>query len=77
MTKLGDGLRFNDPRTAGADRQCHDPRPTYITYGPMLCVLRIWTDEEWLESEGSERSIEYARVPGLGWIGAVPVQCMN
>jgi hypothetical protein len=76
MTKLNDSFRFNDLATR-LDRKTPDLLPTYIKCGPMLCELRIWTDTEWLESEGAEQSIAFTRVPGLGWIGAVPVGCMN
>jgi hypothetical protein len=76
MTKLNDGLRFNDPVTR-FDRKSDDPLTMYITCGPMLCELRVWSDAEWLESEGSELPIALTRVPGLGWIGAVSVECMN
>jgi hypothetical protein len=75
MTKFNDRLGFDDP--AMLDRESHDRMPTYITCGPMLCELRIWTEAEWLESGRLERPIAFARVRGLGWIGAVPVECMN
>ena len=76
MTKLNDRLRFNGP-ALGPDRESPDSQPMYIACGPMLCELRIWTEAEWLESEGLERPIAMTRVPGLGWIGAVPIECMN
>ena len=51
--------------------------PIYITCGSMLCELRIWTAAELFESKELERATALTRVPGLGWIGAVPIECMN
>jgi hypothetical protein len=76
MTRLNDSVRFNR-RETGPDLWSHDSQPTYITCGPMLCELRIWTEAEWLESGRSERPIAVTKVYGLGRIGAVPVECMN
>ena len=72
MTSPIDSLRFEVP-AAGPNSM----RPIYITCGAMLCELRIWTEVEWTELKDSERSLAVTRVPGLGWIGAVPIECMN
>jgi hypothetical protein len=72
MTIPGDTLRLCAP-AAGRDRM----PPIYITCDSMLCELRVWTTTELLESRELERALALTRVPGLGWIGAVPIECMN
>jgi hypothetical protein len=54
-----------------------EPESMLITSGPMLCSLRVWTDEQWDELPESARPAQSTRVPGLGWVGAVPVACLN
>ncbi len=72
MTIPGDRFRFS-ARAAGSDRM----PPMYVTCGSMLCELRIWTTTELIASKELERAIALTRVPGLGWKGAVPIECMN
>lgn len=48
-----------------------------VTAGPMLCQLRIWTEQEWDALAECDRPIEFVHVPGLGWLGALPVECLN
>jgi hypothetical protein len=48
-----------------------------ITSGPMLCRLRIWTEAEWAVLPDARRPERYTHVPGLGWIGAIPIACLN
>jgi hypothetical protein len=43
----------------------------------MLCELRIWTEAEWDELTTFERPVTFSKVAGLGWVGAVPIECMN
>ena len=67
-----DGVRL-DQFAVGPN---HMPE-TYVTFGPMLCELRISTAAEWSDSEHAENPVALAYVPGLGWIAAVPIQCLN
>ncbi len=48
-----------------------------VTSGSFLCRLQVWTDQEWAELPESSRPIQCVHAPGLGWVGAVPVGCMN
>jgi hypothetical protein len=52
-------------------------QPMLITSGPMLCRLHVWTDEQWAVLPDAERPAQYTHAPGLGWIGAIPIVCMN
>jgi hypothetical protein len=54
-----------------------DADPLLITSGPMLCRLRVWSDEEWDALPVPRRPAQHARVAGLGWIGAVPIAWLN
>ena len=47
------------------------------TVGPVLCELRVWTDEQWRQLPEDRRPAQARRVFGLGWIGAVPVEFLN
>ena len=51
--------------------------PMLIASGPMLCRLHVWTEEQWAVLPEAERPAQYTHAPGLGWIGAIPVACMN
>jgi len=54
-----------------------EPEPMLIMSGPMLCRLRVWTDEQWGELPEAGRPAQHTQVPGLGWVVAIPVVCMN
>jgi hypothetical protein len=64
-------------------RACESARPTeaeghiQVTSGPFLCRLQVWTDQEWDALPESSRPLEYVHAPGLGWVGAVSIGCMN
>jgi hypothetical protein len=53
------------------------PGPIQIACGPMLCRLHVWTEEEWKELPEAERPLQFTHAPGLGWVGALPIDCMN
>jgi hypothetical protein len=59
------------------DHAYPEPGPMLVTSGPMLCRLRVWSDRQWEELAAADRPAQHVRVPGLGWVGAVPVACMN
>ncbi len=69
MTIPGNRIRLSAP-AAGPDRM----PPIYITCDSMLCELRVWTTTELPESKELERALALTRVPGLGWVGAVPIE---
>ena len=48
------------------------PGPQYCTVGDMLCEVRVWTEARWDATPAGERPVKSARVPGLGWVVAVP-----
>ncbi|AGA30468.1 hypothetical protein Sinac_6388 [Singulisphaera acidiphila DSM 18658] len=60
---------------------CPDATPSLaslqVTAGPMLCRLHIWTEQEWEALADRDRPVEFVHVPGLGWVGALPLECMN
>jgi hypothetical protein len=58
-------------------RSATESNTMLITAGPMLCRLRIWTDKEWESLPVARRPEHHTHAPGLGWIGAVPIDCMN
>ena len=63
-------------------RRPHDPRPPslgpiQVLCGPVLCELHVWNEADWAALTKSERPANSEHVPGLGWVGAVPVQCLN
>jgi hypothetical protein len=51
--------------------------PMLIRSGPMLCRLCLWTDEQWEALPAAERPASHTHAPGLGWVGAVPILCLN
>lgn len=53
------------------------PEPLQVTCGPLLCQLHVWSDSEWAALPPADRPAQCVHAPGLGWIGAVPVECMN
>jgi|GEM_PF-2918608 len=48
-----------------------------VTAGSRLCRLHVWSDEEWATLAESDRPIEFVYAPGLGWVGALPIEFMN
>jgi hypothetical protein len=54
-----------------------EPAPLFITSGPMLCRLRLWSETQWAALPEPERPAQFVHAPGLGWVGAVPIVCMN
>jgi hypothetical protein len=53
------------------------PAPIEVISGGMLCRLKIWNDQEWAALPAHQRPRDRAKVPGLGWVGAVPVAGIN
>jgi hypothetical protein len=53
------------------------PEPVQVLCGPFLCVLRVWSEAEWEALPERERPANSEHVPGLGWVGAVPAECVN
>jgi hypothetical protein len=49
----------------------------YVVCDSMFCRLHIWTESEWTARSPSERPIRSERVPGLGWLVAIPVHGLN
>ncbi|SIO08115.1 hypothetical protein SAMN05444166_2350 [Singulisphaera sp. GP187] len=72
--------RQNLPRDKSSST-CPDAPATLeslqVTAGPMLCRLHIWTEQEWEALADRDRPIESVHVLGLGWVGALPIGCMN
>lgn len=46
----------------------------YCVVGEMLCVVRIWTDAEWVALPRERRPVAYEAIAALGWVGAVPAR---
>jgi hypothetical protein len=53
------------------------PDPMQVLCGPVLCRLHVWSEFEWTALSESERPIRSEHILGLGWVGAIPVQCLN
>jgi hypothetical protein len=53
------------------------PDPAPIVDAGMLCELRVWTEAEWAALPAEVRPARYTHVPGLGWVGAVPLESLN
>lgn len=51
--------------------------PEECVVGPMLCRLLLWSDHDWGRLSPEERPWKSVRIEGLGWVGAVPVVCLN
>jgi hypothetical protein len=51
--------------------------PILISDGPLLCRLQVWTEAEWAVLPEEDRPTTFTHAPGLGWVGAVPIDCMN
>ena len=54
-----------------------NPDCLQVTAGPMLCRLHVWTEQEWAELPEHDRPAQFVHAPGLGWVGALPIECMN
>ena len=54
-----------------------DAGPLYCLDGPVLCHVRVWTDAQWAALPAGRRPHRAEHVPGLGWVGAVPVEVLN
>jgi hypothetical protein len=39
----------------------------------VFCRLRIWSEDEWVAVPLNLRPLHSEHVPGLGWVGAVPI----
>jgi hypothetical protein len=63
------------PRDAATMRPATAPEA--VVDGPMLCRLRIWTEAEWDALPAGRRPRRCVHAPGLGWVGAVPDECLN
>jgi hypothetical protein len=53
--------------------------PVEIVCDSVLCRLQVWNEAAWAALPESERAgpLRVEHVPGLGWVGAVPVQHLN
>jgi hypothetical protein len=51
--------------------------PHYVVCDSMSCRLHVWAESEWAARSTSERPIRSERVPGLGWLVAIPVHGLN
>jgi hypothetical protein len=54
-----------------------EPEPVYLLHEAAFCRLQIWTEWEWARLPASVRPFTAEYVPGLGWIGAVPIAILN
>lgn len=66
-----------EPRRPRAESRVTMPPPAFCTLGATLCRVRVWTDAEWDDLPPADRPTAHQRVPGLGWVGAVPEQGLN
>lgn len=64
------------PHTGPAQAAIPDDAEECVV-GPMLCRLQLWSDREWGRLSPEERPWRSVKVEGLGWVGAVPVACLN
>lgn len=60
-----------------ASPQAESPSSIPLVVNSMVCMLRVWSEEEWAELPEADRPIEYVHAPGMGWVGAVPIEGMN
>jgi hypothetical protein len=67
----------------GQHRTLHAPHtatpqpPHRVVSAGMLCELRVWTEAEWTALPAGARPAQYEHAPGLGWVGAVPLESLN
>ena len=62
---------------SSTDRTGTSSNPIEFTCAGFLCRLQIWEDSRWESLPAHERPIEVEFIDGLGWVGAVPVRCLN
>lgn len=62
---------------AAPPRQSDPTGPVYVTHGPSLFRLGVWSEAEWAALPDEDRPRIAEHVPGLGWVGLTPVACMN
>jgi hypothetical protein len=77
MRDVNRGQAFGAPGGPAPDPLPASPGPMHVLCGPMLCRLHVWSEFEWTALPDSERPIRSEHVDGLGWVGAIPVQCLN
>ena len=53
------------------------PGAIYVLKGPMVGLLRVWTEAEWTALSLAERPAHAEHFPGLGWVGLVPAASLN
>jgi DNA-binding NarL/FixJ family response regulator len=51
--------------------------PIEVVVDGMLCELRVWSEQEWINLPESERPVTCVFRDGLGWVGAVPKLALN
>jgi hypothetical protein len=51
--------------------------PMFVRCGSMFCAMEVWSEGKWSELARSKRPVATKRVPGLGLVVAVPIECMN
>jgi hypothetical protein len=51
--------------------------PILISDDPSLCRLQVWTEAEWAALPEPDRPTTFTHAPGLGRVGALPIDCMN
>jgi hypothetical protein len=68
---------FGAPCLPSPDPLPASPGPIQVLCGPMLCRLHVWTESEWTAMPEFERPIRSEHISGLGWVGAIPVECLN
>ena len=51
--------------------------PIYCTDGPVLCRVRVWSDQEWRATPTENRPLRAQYVDGFGWVVAFPVENLN
>ena len=51
--------------------------PLYCTDGPVLCRVRVCSDQEWQATPIEIRPLRAKHVDGFGWVVAFPVENLN
>jgi hypothetical protein len=63
------------PATTNPAQTTNDP--IYIVHGPVLYQLQVWSESEWHTTPRHRRPRVAEHAPGLGWVVAVRVECLN